>query len=81
MDYLDLSFIGLITIGVVNVVMMIVPKLDSRIKFAIALVVAFGLTFVPTELGSVLADKIKLALEIAFASSGTYKLFTKAGGA
>jgi hypothetical protein len=81
MDYTSMTFVGLITVGVVNVVSFFLPTLKSEYKFAISIVVAFLLTFVPVELGSVLADKVKLALEVSFGASGAYKLISKAGGA
>lgn len=83
MDLADLSnatFIGLVTLGVVNVITMFKTDLDSRIKFIISVLVAFGLTFVPEEIGGMILDKLKIALEVAFAASGVYKLATKAGG-
>lgn len=80
MDLTSVTFIGLMTLGVVNVVTFFKPTLDSKIKFAISVIVAFSLTFVPPELGNIILDKAKVALEIAFASSGTYKLAQKIGG-
>jgi hypothetical protein len=79
-DLGSLTFIGLITIGVVNVISFFKPTLDSKIKFAVSLVVAFGLTFVPVAIGSIILEKAKVALEIAFASSGGYKIAQKVGG-
>ncbi len=76
----DITFIGLATLGVVNVVTLFKSEIDSRIKFLIAIVSAFALTFVPESLGIMLLDKMKIALEIALASSGTYKLAQKIGG-
>jgi len=80
MDVLSLALPGLVALGVVNVISFFKPDLDSKIKFAISFVVAFAVLFVPADLGFMLADKIKEALTIAFAASGVYKLFTKAGG-
>lgn len=80
MDLTNITFIGLITIGVVNVLTMAAPKLDSRIKFGISVLVAFGLTFVPQDISNLLLDKAKQALEVAFAASGSYKIAQKVGG-
>lgn len=80
MDLTNVTFIGLATLGVVNVVTLFVPGLESKYKFLISIVAAFVLTFVPADLGSVLLEKMKTALEIAFAASGTYKLSQKMGG-
>jgi hypothetical protein len=41
---------------------------------------AFAFTFVPIDLGNIILEHLKTALTIAFASSGVYKLATKAGG-
>ena len=80
MDILNLGFVGLMTVGFVNVITLWKPDLDSRIKFGASILVAFGLLFVPMDLSNMLADKIKTAVEIALAATGTYKLATKIGG-
>jgi hypothetical protein len=74
MDIFSLGLAGLVAIGVVNVIDIFHPIADSRIKFIIAFVSAFIVLFIPQELGNVIFDKAKLALEIAVASSGLYKL-------
>lgn len=79
-DLTNVTFIGLITLGAVNVITFFRPDLDSRVKFALSVVIAFGLTFVPADTGSMILEKLKLALEIGFGMSGVYKLATRAGG-
>lgn len=79
MDLQTISLAGLISIGAVNVLTMFKPEIDSKVKFIVSLIVAFGILFVPQELGNMLLDKLKLAIEIAFAASGAYKLATKSG--
>ena len=76
----DITFVGLATLGVVNVVTMFKSDMDSKYKFLISILAAFAFTFVPEEVGSFLLDKMITAVKVAFAASGTYKLFTKAGG-
>lgn len=80
MDLGNATFIGLMTLGFVNVLTIWKPNLDSRYKFIASVLFAFGLTFVPSDLGIIILDKAKLALEYAFAASGVYKLAQKAGG-
>jgi hypothetical protein len=80
MDLTSATFIGLVTLGVVNVISFYKPGLDSKYKFAISVAVAFGLTFVPADMGNLILEKLKVALEVAFAASGTYKLAQKIGG-
>lgn len=80
MDLSNITFVGLATLGIVNVVTLFVADLDSRYKFLISVVAAFALTFVPETVGIMLLDKMKIAVEIAFAASGTYKLAQKIGG-
>lgn len=70
----------LVVIGTVNVITFFQPSMDSRMKFGISILVAFAVSFVPVELGSILLEKIKDAITVALAASGGYKLFTKAGG-
>jgi hypothetical protein len=79
-DLSNITFVGLVTLGVVNVVTLFKSDLESKYKFIIAIIVAFGLTFVPEEFGSMILNHLKIALEVAFASSGVYKLAQKAGG-
>lgn len=75
MDLSQATFIGLMTIGFVNVFTWVFPSVtDPRVKFTAAVAVAFGLSFVPADLGNVLLTHIKLALEVAAMSSGAYKL-------
>jgi hypothetical protein len=80
MDFQSLTFVGLMTLGIVNVVTFWKPDMDSKLKFALSIASAFALTFVPAELGNVILEKAKLALEVAFAVSGGYKIATRIGG-
>lgn len=80
MDIANLSFVGLATLGAVNVMTFFKKDMDSKLKFGFSIVFAFLLTFIPAELGSILLEKSKLAIETAFAVSGGYKLVTKMGG-
>ena len=80
MDLTNITFAGLAAIGVVNVITFFKPGLDNKVKFGLSFVTAFVFTFIPPELGNLLLDKAKTAIEIAFAISGTYKLAQKVGG-
>lgn len=80
MDFYSMTFAGLATLGVVNVIGLIRPTLDSKVKFGISIVAAMAFLFIPAELGSILAEKAKEAIQIAFAVSGLYKVAQKAGG-
>lgn len=79
MDLSSITFVGLATLGIVNFITMIKPDIDSKVKFLLSVVAAFGLAFVPDSIGIVLLDKMKVAVEVAFAASGTYKLAQKIG--
>lgn len=79
-DLQNITFVGLMTVGFVNVLTFFLPNLNSKIKFGISVPVAFLLTFVPNELGNIILDHAKVALEIALTSSGLYKLTQKVGG-
>jgi hypothetical protein len=79
-DLSNVTLAGLMAIGVVNVLTMFKPELDSKIKFITSLIVAFAITFVPLELGSIILDHLKSAIEVAFAASGAYKIAQKVGG-
>lgn len=80
MDISQFALPGLVALGVVNVLTMVAPNLPSWVKFVASAVVAFIALFIPPELGNMLADRIRAAIEIAFAASGAYKLAQKAGG-
>lgn len=80
MDFTSMTFAGLATLGLVNVIGFWKPNLDSKVKFTISILAALAFLFVPADLGSMLADKIRQAIEIALAVSGTYKLAQKVGG-
>lgn len=79
MDFSSLTFVGLATLGFVNVVGFFFPSLPSAHKFGLSVVAAFVLSFVPLEIGNMLYDKAVAAIEIALAASGGYKLAQKMG--
>jgi hypothetical protein len=80
MDITNLGFIALMTIGFVNIVTFFKSDMDSKVKIGLTILFAFALTFVPADWGSIIADKLKLAIETALLASGTYKLAQKIGG-
>ena len=80
MDFSNLTFVGLATLGVVNVIGFFKPTLDSKTKFGLSVLAAFAFTFIPAELGNAIFDKHKIAIEVAFAMSGTYKIASKVSG-
>ena len=80
MDFMNMGFITLMTVGFVNIVTFFKPNFDSKMKIGIAVAFAFLLTFVPPDWGSMIAEKLKIAIETALLVSGTYKLAQKIGG-
>lgn len=80
MDIYEFGFVGLMTYGFINVLSIFKPGIDSKIKFAASLLVAFLLLWVPVDLGNLLFDKMKAAISIAVAMSGISALATKSGG-
>ena len=76
---MNLSLAGLTAIGVVNIVTFFKPELDSKVKFFISFVVAFIIMFIPMEFQQQILNQARLALEVAFATSGAYKLFQVIG--
>ena len=80
MDIAQLGFLGLIGLGTVNALSLWKSTMDSKLKLIISGVVVFIATFIPVELGNIIADKAKLAIEVALASSGGYTLAKRAGG-
>lgn len=81
MDLGNLTLVGLVALGTVNVISFFQPGMDSKLKFGLSFLVAFAVTFVPVELAGQLAQNIKVAAEAALGASGIYKLADKAGGA
>ena len=80
MDISTMTFAGLMTLGFVNVITFFEPDLDSKIKFFISFLFAFTVLFIPADLGVMLLNKMKEAIEIALTASGAYKVAMKAGG-
>lgn len=78
-DFQTASLALLVVIGAVNVVGFYYPNLDSKIKFALSIVIAFLVSFIPAEIGSVILEKLRDAITVAVAASGAYKLFQVAG--
>ena len=79
MDIQNLAFSGLVAYGLVNVLTWKFPTLDKGIKLTILIVVAFAISFVPVDLGNMLADKIKEAVSIALLMTGVGKIASKVG--
>lgn len=79
MDFQSMTLAGLMAIGAVNVITMFKADIDSRIKFIVSLVVAFAALYIPDQIGNDVLNKLRDAIQIAFASSGAYKLATKTG--
>lgn len=80
MDFTNMTFAGLATLGVVNVIGFFKPGLDSKVKFGLSIVAALAFLFIPADLGNIIFEKLKEAITIAFAVSGSYKLAMKVGG-
>lgn len=80
MDYSELTLAGLITVGMVNVISIYKPNIDSKTKFILSVITAFVISFIPESIGLVILDKAKTALEVALFASGTYKIAQKVGG-
>ena len=80
MDLQNITLAGLAAIGAVNVLTMWKPGVESKWKFIASLAVAFLMTFVPANIGNVILENAKIAIQVALAASGVYKLATKAGG-
>jgi hypothetical protein len=79
-DFSTATLSLLLVIGAVNVISFFNPTLDSKVKFAISIVVAFIVYFIPASLGNIILDALKAAIATAFAASGAYKLGQKVGG-
>lgn len=79
LDFGSMTLVGLAIIGVVNVVTMFKPDLDTKTKFGISVVVALAIGFVPADLGAEILNHLVVALTAAFAASGSYKLAQKVG--
>lgn len=80
MDLTNIGFVALMTIGFVNVLSFWKPNMDSKVKIGVSIAFAFTLTFVPADLGNLIANKVKEAVEIALLATGGYKVAQKVGG-
>lgn len=79
-DLVNLTFLGLVGYGVVGVISWKLPNLDKTMKFVILVSVVLLASFIPAELGSIILEKAKLALGVAFAMTATGTLANKVGG-
>lgn len=77
---LNISLAGLAVIGVVNLLTMYAPQMEAKTKILIAFMVAFTVSFVPADLGNIILNHLRTAIEVTFISSGVYKLAQKSGG-
>lgn len=80
MDFQNITLVGLFALGAVNVVTFFKPNLDSRLKFTASFVIAFLVAFIPENIGNIILQNAKIALQAAFAASGVYVLAKRAGG-
>lgn len=80
LDLGNITLVGLAIIGVVNVVTMWKPDLDTKVKFIISVIVALVVGFIPEALSNEILSRIVSALTAAFAASGGYKVAQKVGG-
>lgn len=74
LDLGNVTLVGLAIIGAVNAVTFWKPKLDSKAKFLISVVVALVVGFIPADLGSVILERLVTALTAAAVASGGYKI-------
>ena len=80
MDIETLGLAGLMAYGTVNVLSWKFPNMDKGLKLGILFLVSLAILFIPADLGSMMADKMKEALAIALLMTGTGKLADKVGG-
>ena len=79
-DFTTVTFVGLAVLGTVNVITFFKPGLKSEYKFAISVLVALLFSFIPADIGGEIVNRVRDAVAIALAASGTYKVASKAGG-
>lgn len=80
MDLTTITFPALATIGVINVITMFKPDLNSQIKFGISVLIAVAISFIPEYIQIDLLARIIEGINIAFVASGGYKVAQKIGG-
>lgn len=72
LDIQTLGFVALATFGAVSAVNF-KWKLSSQANFLLSVLFAIAFSFVPADLGSVIANKIKEAVVIATMLNGAYQ--------
>lgn len=80
MDLTNVTLVGLVAFGVVNVVSFYKPDMKPELKFGLSFIAALGVTFIPVDVANVIMTHIKEALAAALALSGVYKIATRVGG-
>lgn len=72
MDFQSMGFVMLVTFGAVSAVNFWKPQ-TSKANFLLSVGFAIAFGFVPADLGSIIANKIKEALAIAVGLNGLYQ--------
>jgi hypothetical protein len=72
LDFASIGFVALFTFGLVAAINF-KWKLNSQNNFLLSIVFAFLLGFVPSDWGSMVANKAKEAIAIAVSLTGAYK--------
>jgi len=76
----QVGFVGVVSYGLVGAVGLWKKDMTSREKFILLLAVAFGISFVPTSIGNVIADNFKIALAVATGMHTVNTVANKVGG-
>jgi len=72
LNFETIGFVALVSFGLVAIVNF-KWKLTSMQNFLLSVLFAFLLGFVPADLGSMIANRIKAAISIALSLTGAYK--------
>ena len=80
-DFQTATFVLLATFGAVHFISYILENrfditLASDQKIILSVIIAFGLSFVPAQLGNELATRIKDAITVAITLNGAYQFTT-----
>lgn len=81
---LEYGLAGVVSYGFVGLLSYILKRkgivLESDIKLGILVAVAFGVGFIPEDLGSMILNHLKTAIAVGLALSTINTLANKAGG-
>lgn len=76
MNVLEMGFIAIATFGSVSALNYFWKNATTQRNFLMSLLFAFAFSFVPADMGNIIANKVKDAVAVAVALNGLYQMLS-----